>query len=800
MIQKPAHRSATSSESPISHLRSGAFSHYKYPALLFLFTVTVFWKLILSSEYSLLVYTDSSFQTYPWSQYLSEVLHQWSFPFWDMYADGGRSFIGETQTGAFYPLNLLMGLLPRNAKGLVPVSLIEGFVILHAFLASLFMYGLATHFGLNRFSGFVAGTTFAFCGSIGLRAFAQVNLFYASVWVPAVFWCYAKSLETQELSRQVLFANLAGLALALSLLAGHHQPFIYVSLAIAGIAGALCLRSRRHPDESLCRPSLILRQTLLLFVFAIAYASLQLLPSLEYSKLAYRWVESVNPSLVGQRVPYSIVGTDNLLPPHGLILMLFPYLSVVENSPYLGILPLLLVLLSLPLVKKHRVVKLAFGLALVSALLSFGQFSPLHGLAYALVPGFDKGREASRIFLLAHFALSLLAGIGCQVFLGSVPKARRKINARIALAFAAFSVAVCLVVFAAYFYQRQVLSQDPDYGTSAFACLLMLATSVVGLARSFGFARAKSLQAAVALILLFDFHYLLSPQIRLKSQFDRKGNYEPKQYYSQDDVIQFLQSHKGLFRVDFRDDYYPKNSGEVFKLETINGYGATSLKQFYHFQAEAYPAGNVIMDMLNVRYVVSQKGLDLPVAFQGEHAKVYENPGFLPRAWLAARVEVKKDFNAMVPALRDRSFDPYQIAYVEQPLGELRGLISAEGVVSQPASAGPVDPESVVFTQESPNRFRVETHSAGPKLLVVSQNWYPGWKARINGEPRPVERVNGTLIGVQVDAGASKAEFTHRPTGFFWALAMTVAALGVLVFSTFKLKSESKFQITDASN
>jgi len=794
MIQKPAHRSATSFESQASHPLSGAFSRYKYPALLFLFTVTVFWKLIFSSEYSLLVYTDSSFQTYPWSQYLSEVLHQWSFPFWDMYADGGRSFIGETQTGAFYPLNLLMGLFPRNAKGLLPVSLIEGFVILHAFLASLFMYGLATHFGLNRFSAFVAGTTFAFCGSIGLRAFAQVNLFYASVWVPAVFWCYAKSLEARELSRQVLFANLAGLALALSLLAGHHQPFIYGSLAIAAIAGALWLRSRRHPEESLCRPRLILRQTLLLFVFAIAYASLQLLPSLEYSNLAYRWVESVNPSLVGQRVPYSIVGTDNLLPPHGLILMLFPYLSAVENNPYLGILPLLLVLLSLPLLKKHAVVKLAFGLALVSALLSFGRFSPLHGLAYALVPGFDKGREASRIFLLAHVGLSLLAGFGCQVFLKPAPKARRRAHARIVLAFVALSMVVSLIVFSTYFYQRQALSQDPDYGTPAFACLLLLATSVAGLARSFGFARAKSLQVVIALTLLFDFHYLLSPQIRLKAEFDRKSNFEPKQYYSQDDVIQFLRSHNGLFRVDFRDDYYPKNSGEVFKLETINGYGATSLKQFYHFQAEAYPAGNVITDMLNVRYVVSQKGLDLPVAFQGEHAKVYENPGFLPRAWLATHVEVRKDFNEMVPTLRDRSFDPYQVAYVEQPLGELRGLMLQGSVVSQPTSAGLVDRGSAVFTQESPNRFRVEAHSLTPKLLVVSQNWYPGWKAQINGESRPVERVNGTLIGVHVDAGTSQAEFTYRPTGFFWALGLAVASLGVLAFSAFKLRSESKIQ------
>jgi hypothetical protein len=509
MIQKPAHRAAPSFESEVSHPLTGALVRCKYPALLFLFTVTVFWKLIFSSEYSLLVFTDSSFQTYPWSQYLSEVLHQWSFPFWDMYADGGRSFIGEMQTGAFYPLNLLMGLFPRNAKRLLPVSVIEGFVILHAFLASLFMYGLARHFGLARFSAFVAGSTFAFSGSIGLRAFAQVNLFCASVWVPAVFWCYAESLKASQPLRQLFFANLTGMALAMCLLAGHHQPIIYVSLAIVGIAGALWLRSRKHRDESVCPPRLIFRQTLLLFVFAIAYTSLQLLPSLEYSKLAYRWVDSVHPTPVTQRILYSVVGSDNLLPPHGLILMLFPYLSAVENSPYLGILPLLLVLLSLLLFRKTRLVRLAFALTLVSALLALGQFSPLHGLAYALLPGFDKGREASRIFLLAHVGLSLLAGFGCQAFLSPCPKQRRKTQAGIVVVFSALSVAVCLIVFASYFYQIQVLSQDPNYGAPAFVCLLLLATSAIGLARTCGFARAKTLQVAIGLILLFDFHFLL---------------------------------------------------------------------------------------------------------------------------------------------------------------------------------------------------------------------------------------------------------------------------------------------------
>jgi hypothetical protein len=38
----------------------------------------------------------------------------------------------------------------------------------------------------------------------------------------------------------------------------------------------------------------------------------------------------------------------------------------------------------------------------------------------------------------------------------------------------------------------------------------------------------------------------------------------------------------------------------------------------------------------------------------------------------------------------------------------------------------------------------------------------------------------------------------YRPTGFLWALGMTVAALGVLAFSAFQLRSESKLRIANA--
>ncbi len=162
--------------------------------------------------------------------------------------------------------------------------------------------------------------------------------------------------------------------------------------------------------------------TILLFLFALGYSSLQLIPSLEYSPLAYRWVGPANPILVSGHTPYSVAGSGWSLPPQGLALTIFPYISVVENSPYIGILPLFFLAFSLGQFKKSKVVRITWLMALLFLALSMGEYTPLHGLLYALLPGFEKGREASRLLLLSHLALSVLAGFGCQAFFSPLPK------------------------------------------------------------------------------------------------------------------------------------------------------------------------------------------------------------------------------------------------------------------------------------------------------------------------------------------------------------------------------------------
>ncbi|MFN8008124.1 MAG: hypothetical protein U0V70_14090 [Terriglobia bacterium] len=638
---------------------------WPYVLLLAFFAIAIFWKLIFTHDYSILTYTDSAFQTYPWSQFIARTLHQGSFPFWDNYSNAGRSFIGEAQTGAFYPLNLVQGSLKLNSKGLRSTQLIENFIIFHCFLGSLFMFLLCRHLKLSPFSSFVAAVIFCYSGSIGMRAAAQVNLLNSSIWLPAIFLCYLKCLEEKSLSRQILYANLAGLCLAMSFLAGHHQPPLYMATAMICFALILCVsKGTRTAVFPALSPGMLARQTSLVFVFAFAYASLQILPSIEYSQLAYRWIDDNTSALADAKIPYEYVSRNHAMSPDKLVLLFFPYFSAVENSPYLGVVTLFLIMVALTQLRKNPLFRTFLWVGLFFFALSLGSASPLHGLSYVLLPGFDKGREASRIFIITHFTLSLVAALGCEAFFQPILRRERLKQALALKIFLALSGVLCLTCFIFVLYRGMVLQIYAGFSVPAFACLLFLASSLIIAARYYGLADLKTARIFLVLLLLFDFHFLIGQHIKLKNAYDGKENLEPEKYYSHDEVIRFLSRQPGVFRIDFADGFMPGCPNLVHQLESVDSYGATQVKSFHDFLDFNHHPDGKIADLLNVKYIATTQELSLPKLFQSGKEKVYENIGCMPRAWTVPEV-VKHDRTEIPSRLAAESFNPHQQALLE---------------------------------------------------------------------------------------------------------------------------------------
>jgi hypothetical protein len=148
--------------------------------------------------------------------------------------------------------------------------------------------------------------------------------------------------------------------------------------------------------------------------------------------------------------------------------------------------------------------------------------------------------------------------------------------------------------------------------------------------------------------------------------------------------------------------------------------------------------------------------------------RVYENPNVLPRAFMVHNI-VQQSEDQVLETLQDPAFNWYRSAIVEdkipdQQLAQLTG--TAAPSQSQVAITG-YDLHQVTVSADGP--------AAG--LLVLSDAFYPGWSATVDGQPAPVYRVDGALRGVFVPAGSHNVRFSFRPTTLTASLALLVISL-----------------------
>lgn len=150
--------------------------------------------------------------------------------------------------------------------------------------------------------------------------------------------------------------------------------------------------------------------------------------------------------------------------------------------------------------------------------------------------------------------------------------------------------------------------------------------------------------------------------------------------------------------------------------------------------------------------------------FRLEHSgdvKVYRNLDVTPRAYLAGALAAVTDQEAALDLLRTQA-----------------GRVTVvEGALDGAQPAGPGDRAEIVAY--APERVEIVTHSAAPALLVLSDSFYPGWRASVTGAPAPIKVVNGLFRGVVVPPGEQRVIFTFAPSG--WRAGLWLAGSGAIL-------------------
>jgi hypothetical protein len=202
-------------------------------------------------------------------------------------------------------------------------------------------------------------------------------------------------------------------------------------------------------------------------------------------------------------------------------------------------------------------------------------------------------------------------------------------------------------------------------------------------------------------------------------------------------------------------------------------------------------SANPMFDLLGVRYVLTTVGstrLDqLPGPASGQFrlagsaasVNVFENQSRIARAFIVHDVHSVGGQGAALSYLqslghtladgttRMDQFDPRRQAVVEMPAGS--GPAPTRGASGQ--NQAPRAAHIVSYTSQ---RVVVDVPAGAPGLLVLTDAYYPGWGATVNGHPAPILATDVAFRGVPVGSAASRIVFAYRSPGgdFGWGLPL----------------------------
>jgi hypothetical protein len=371
---------------------------------LFAIIAAFYWRITLTGQYDWVWGPDLATQVMPWYQEQARSWHAGTFPLWDPYLWAGQPVLGQAITGAAYPLNWLLFLLPPR-DGVISMVAMQWYFVIIRFMAAAFCYWLCRDLGRSRVASLAAGLVFALGGFIGTTGWpVMVN---GAVWIPLVFLFLLRAVRGEsQITNRFGNAALSGLFLGFAWLSGHHQIPMFTAVAVA--ATWLYFLFRQRPIHWRTAGA-----ALTAAVITGCTGALQILPTYEYGHLARRWVGTPEPLTWNQPVPYYIHETYDLKPGN-LLGVVFPNMHA-QFDPFIGVVALTLALIAIACCWRDGRVRLMAAVGLGGLLYALGQHSVFQGFLYAVIPTFDKARTPAVAVVIFDFGAAVLAAFGLDL-------------------------------------------------------------------------------------------------------------------------------------------------------------------------------------------------------------------------------------------------------------------------------------------------------------------------------------------------------------------------------------------------
>ncbi|GAB4545702.1 MAG: hypothetical protein Kow0063_39830 [Anaerolineae bacterium] len=759
--------------------------------MLALLPALFFWRLIAPNPADRMNIPAGDFtgQYYPLRLYAAREISAGRLPLWNPSPYGGQPALADIQSGALYPPQIVEACLLHWLGLGFPVWALELQAIAHFSWAAIGAYLLGKRLahrsgakpGHARFAGLLVSLVFTYSGYLTGFPVQQLTILEVSAWAPWVLLgmdlLATRSREPgagRWLWRTLSSQALAGLLLGLSLLPGHPQTSLYVVyLAVAYYffrvlyqqpATAPPERSRGDRRLQLVTSRLLpaIRYLLPALLPGFALAAAQLLPTLEFIAHSSR-----------SAMTYEAVSFG--LPIHELVSLIYP--GYFGGSPiYIGILPMILVGLALALGRPRGQVAFWAITGLLGLLLALGDNTFLYPLFYLIAPGFDAVRHQERAFLVYALSAAVLSGYGALLLVTPLDRMRRLSLRRFERGLAAiFGAALALT---ALFLYGWVGSEHADlFGGvlrhHVFGVILLGGCLILLRLRPGRITRRPWGMVLMAGWIVFNLF-----SINWRFNLEQPGPTGP---YAPTPLTEFLRAKQAEAQSPAEPiriasaGLLPGGPGaaSVYGLQDITGNTPLRLASLETFEANVPEWRR--WQLLNVHYVLSDRDLDGPGltrifpagAPADGQVRVYAMGDPFPRAWVVHAVEVIPDQRDALARLSADEFDLRRVAVVAEPPG--LALSGAQGN------------STARVTAFAPHRVTVEVDAAAPGLLVLSEIYYPGWRASLDGQPVRLIRSDAVLRGIPVPQGRHIVQVWYTPLSARLGLVISGLALVVII-------------------
>ena len=720
-----------------------ALHRFAGPGLLFVITILFHWKLVLTNQYTWLEAPDLGSLILPWFQFQAGEWHHGRFPMWDPNSWTGQPLFGQAQPGSAYPLNWLLFWMPLK-NGWLRQDVLHWFYVLVHYLAGLTCYALCRDLGRSRLASILGGIVYSLAGYVAYTDWPQ--MLHGAIWAPLVFLFLFRA-ERGE--RPLANTLLSGFFLGVTWLAGHHQMQIFLSLAVAGTW--LWIGATRQ------------RKTVLLMVAAFGMTGLtsafQTLPAAEYGRQAVRWVGADEPQGLNGTVPYKVHEQYALKP----ISLIGIFVAGVEHGPYdayVGVASLTFAVLGAILAWNQRQVRWLATLALCGIVFALGGNSVFHGMFYALAPLVEKARVPEAATLIFAVGLAPLAAFGLDALRGANRITRRDTEPRPAGAvmltgwiLAGFGA---IVAFAALFFYAARVQFDERLIVTALCSLL-----AAGLLTAWGSFSGRAASAAAIGLVLFELGNVTDYNL---ATADRKTHPYLYQLADHFDMARYVRAQGEPARVYYDGKAIPYNIGDWYGLEAFNAYAASVPSALWQFDL----SNKRVLDILGIRYYfgVTPPWPGLREVFEGRSGqKIFENPKAFPRVWAVHATQAVADARA---TLSDPKFDARHVVF---EIGQ------------QPPALASCDGDDVWMPHHEPNRVTIHATLPCRGMVILTDTWFPGWIASVDGRAAKIEKAYGAFRGIVVEAGDHTIEMKYRPWSVFLGAALTALAAIIALVS-----------------